>query len=93
MSITAMIVVYVMLWFLTLFVVLPIKLVTQGDDGDVTPGTHAGAPVNANLKRRFRITTIIATILWAVIVTVILSGWVTLADVDLFRRFGPGSGG
>lgn len=92
MSITALIVVYVMLWFLTLFVVLPIKLVTQGDEGQVTPGTHAGAPANLNLKKRIRITTFVATLIWGVVVTVILSGWLTLADVDLFRRFGPGSG-
>lgn len=92
MSITALIVVYVMLWFLTLFVVLPIKLVTQGDEGQVTPGTHAGAPANLNLKKRIQITTFVAAIIWAIVVAIILSGRVTLADIDLFRRFGPGSG-
>ena len=47
MSIVSAIVLYAVLWFLTLFVVLPIRLETQGDRGEIVPGTHAGAPSNA----------------------------------------------
>lgn len=92
MSITSYVVVYAMLWFLVLFIVLPLRLKTQGDVGEVVPGTHAGAPADLNLKKRLRIVTAIATVLWLILVAVILSGWVTLDDVDLLKRFGPDSG-
>jgi hypothetical protein len=32
------------------------------------------------------LTTVIAAVLWAVIAGVILSGWVTLADIDWFGQ-------
>ena len=44
MSITSAIVLYVVLWFLTFLIVIPIRLKTQGDVGEIVPGTMAGAP-------------------------------------------------
>lgn len=92
MSITALIVIYAMLWFFVLFIVLPIRLKTQGDVGEIVPGTHAGAPANLNLKKRLKIVTAIATVLWVILVMIIVNGWITLDDVDLLKRFGPDSG-
>ena len=67
MSITAAIVLYVVIWFVTMFVVLPIGLRTQGDDGEIVPGTHAGAPSNFRLKRTLVIVTIVGTVVWAIV--------------------------
>lgn len=77
-------------WFMTLFVILPLGNRTQGDAGEVEPGTPASAPQVADLKKKFRQTTCWAVPVWAVIVVVILSGWITVDDFDLFSRFGPG---
>jgi hypothetical protein len=33
-----------------------------------------------------RVTTIWATVIWAAICAVILSGWITVADLDIFGR-------
>ena len=89
MSITSALVLFAVLWFLTFLVVIPIRLKTQGDAGTVVPGTHAGAPEDHNLKKKAWITTAIAAVLWAVITSIILSGAITIRDLDVFNRMGP----
>ena len=88
MGITSAIVLYAVIWFLTLLCVIPVRLETQGDKGEIAPGTHAGSPVNPQMKKRFLVTTIIAFVLWAIIAGIILSGWITVRDLDYFRRMG-----
>jgi len=82
------IVLLAVIWFMTLFIVLPLRLKTQGDTGNVVPGTPASAPDEIQIKRKFLITTAIAVPVWLVIITVILTGLVTIEDYDLFTRFG-----
>ena len=89
MAITSALVLLAVIWFMVLFVVLPLRLKTQGEDGKVVPGTHSSAPANAQLGRRVLIVTAISVPLWIVACALILSGWITVADFDLFSRFGP----
>ncbi|SCZ53042.1 DUF1467 family protein [Epibacterium ulvae] len=84
MGVTSGLVLYAVLWFLTFLTVLPIRVKTQGDLGDVVPGTHAGAPEHHYLKQKAWITTGLAAVLWAVIATIIFSGAITLNDFDWF---------
>lgn len=92
MTITAAFVLYAVLWFLTLFVVLPLRFRSQAEAGEVVPGTPASAPADAQIGRKARITTWVATPLFLVITAVILSGVITIEDLDWFRRMGPGGG-
>ncbi len=87
MSITAAAVLYVVIWFVTMFVVLPIRLRTQGDEGEIVPGTHAGAPANFKLGRTLVIVTIVGTIVWAIIAGIIMSGRIGVEDIDWFDRY------
>ncbi|MFK7753425.1 MAG: DUF1467 family protein [Sedimentitalea sp.] len=89
MAITSAIVLYAVFWFMTFLVALPFRVKTQGDLGEIVPGTHAGAPQEHGLKKKALITTVIAAVLWAITVTVILSGWITVADLDWFGRIRP----
>ena len=91
MSVTSALVLFAVLWFLTFLVVIPIRLKTQGDVGSVVPGTHAGAPENHNLKKKAWITTAIAAVIWGVITSIILSGAITIRDLDVFNRMAPAS--
>lgn len=75
-------VLYSVIWFLTLFIVLPLRLTTQGEAGRVVPGTPESAPANPQMKRRLIVTTVAATAIWGLAVWVILSGAITLADLD-----------
>ena len=92
MGITSAIVLFAVIWFMTFLIVLPIRLQTQGDVGEVVPGTHAGAPHEPKLKKRAWITTAIASVLWVIIAGIILSGAVSVRDLDIFNRMGPVSG-
>ena len=79
-------VLFAVIWFMVLFIVLPLRNVTQGEDGDVVPGTHASAPANPQRKRNVKITTIWAAGIWVVIAGIILSGAITVRDIDWFDR-------
>jgi predicted secreted protein len=83
MTITAAIVLYAMLWFLCLFVALPIRVRTQGEEGSVVPGTPSSAPANAMIGRKMAWTTVAATLLWAVVFSVIVWGGLTIRDIDV----------
>jgi len=84
MGITSAIVLFAVIWFMVLFVVLPLRMQTQGDTGDIVPGTHASAPVDPQLKRKAKITTYWAVGLWVIIAGTILSGAITVRDLDWF---------
>jgi len=89
MGITSAIVLYAVIWFMVLFITLPIGLRTQGDEGEVVPGTMAGSPANLKMKRKLWIVTAISAVLWVVIAGIILSGAITVRDFDFFGRLGP----
>lgn len=88
MAVTSGIVLYAVIWFMTFFVVIPIRIKTQGDMGEVVPGTHAGAPEHHHLKTKAIITTVIAMVLWGIIGGTIISGKITVRDLDFFGRMG-----
>jgi predicted secreted protein len=90
MNVTAALVLYAVCWFLTFFVVLPLRLTTQGDAGQVVPGTPAGAPAGFVVRRKALLTTVAATLIWALVCGIILSGWIGIADLDWFGRMGRG---
>ena len=90
MGVVTGLVLYAIIWFMTLFIVLQVGVTSQSDAGERVTGTHGSAPVDPQIKRRFVITTVVAAVIWAVIAAIILSGAVTVADFDLYSRFGLG---
>lgn len=86
MGVTSAIVLFAVVWFMTFFIVLPLRNTTQGDTGDVVPGTHKSAPADVQIGRKARITTYWAIPIWAVLTTVILSGVISVRDLDWFDR-------
>lgn len=86
MGITSAIVLFAVIWFMVFFIVLPLRMVTQGDENEIVPGTHASAPAQPMVKRKAKITTIWAVGLWIVIAGTILSGAITVRDLDWFDR-------
>ncbi|MEJ6397591.1 DUF1467 family protein [Yoonia sp. 208BN28-4] len=86
MGITSAIVLFAVIWFMVFFIVLPLRMVTQGDEAEIVPGTHASAPSQPMVKRKAKITTYWAIGLWVVIAGIIFSGAITVRDLDWFDR-------
>ena len=84
MTITAAIVLFSVTWFMVFFMVLPVRFKSQAEAGEVVPGTPRSAPADANIKRKAQITTAIAVVLSLVIYGVIISGWITRDNMDVF---------
>ena len=84
MTITAALVVYAVIWFITLYVALPIGEKSQSESGDVVPGTPASAPSEPMLKRKVIWVTVITTVLWAIVVGIIISGVIPVSSLDIF---------
>lgn len=74
------------IWTVVFFIVLPLRLKTQGEAGEIVPGTHASSPADFDLKRKAKVTSYFAIPIWIVIAGVILSGAVTVRDFDWFER-------
>ncbi|MFU8824456.1 DUF1467 family protein [Yoonia sp.] len=86
MGITSGIVLFMVIWSMVFFIVLPLRMVSQGDTGEIVPGTHSSAPADAQVSRKAKITTMWAVPIWCVIAGVILSGAITVRDIDMFNR-------
>ena len=88
MSIMSAIALYGILWFLTMFIVLPIRLKTQGDAGQVEPGTHASAPADIQMLAKMKLVTLIAAAAFVVVATII---WSEVITFDMIERVTRGS--
>ena len=89
MSITSALVLFAVIWFMVFFIAIPIRLETQGDRDEVVPGTHAGSPEVHNLKKKAWITTFVTFVFWSIICSIIISGVLTMRDIDFFNRMDP----
>ncbi|MEM9757017.1 MAG: DUF1467 family protein [Pseudomonadota bacterium] len=91
MNVVTGLVLYAIIWFMTLFVILPLRLKSQSEAGDVARGTPGSAPADPRLRTRFLLTSAVAAVIWVVIAGIIISGAITIDDIDLFTRFGMGA--
>lgn len=74
--------IYFIIWWTVLFAVLPLGVRTQGEDGEIVRGTPESAPSKPRLLRIVAITTILATVVFAVVYAAVESGWI---DLDSLR--------
>jgi len=85
MATTTAIAIYFLIWWLTLFVVLPWGVSSQYDEG--APGTDPGAPRAPNIAMKLVWTTAVSAAIFAVLAVVHINGWVTLDDLAAFVGF------
>jgi predicted secreted protein len=78
--------VYFIVWWMTLFVVLPIGLRTQAEDNDVVLGTVPSAPTRFRAGFVFSLTTVISAIVYAAwYISSTYFGW----GFDALPQMGP----
>jgi len=89
MTLTGAIVLYAVIWFLTLYMALPMGVKSQGDVNEVVPGTPASAPTNPMIRKKIIWTTVITTVLWCVAMWAVIYSGVHINDLDWFGRVDP----
>ncbi|MEW6449977.1 MAG: DUF1467 family protein [Pseudomonadota bacterium] len=79
MQITTAIAIYFLIWWITLFAVLPWGVTAQGADSP--PGTDPGAPTVPRLVRKLIWTTIVSSVIFAICAFLYIKRIVTLDDL------------
>lgn len=75
------IVVYLIVWWMVFFCVLPLRVKSQQEAGDVEPGSEPGAPADPQLKFKFKLTSAIAAGFWLVYFVLFEFGLVSLGPI------------
>ncbi|WP_377848106.1 DUF1467 family protein [Bosea sp. UC22_33] len=65
MNIVGGLALYFVIWWITLFAVLPFGIRSQEEAGEVVAGTEPGAPVLPGLLKKAVITSLIAAVIFA----------------------------
>jgi predicted secreted protein len=65
MAVASAVAVYFIIWWITLFCVLPFGVRSQLESGEVTPGSDPGAPVATRIGRVVLINSAVALVVFA----------------------------
>lgn len=88
MGIVLTLAIYGIVWWLTLFIVLPFGVKTQQEAGTVYEGTAPSAPARPQIWQKMAVTTVLSAVIFATIYwSIILSG-ATLDDIPFLPTFG-----
>ncbi len=85
MTFTTALAAFFLIWWVSLFAVLPWGVRSQHEGGEMAPGTDPGAPTNLRLGRKLLWTTVVALVIYAGCYVVYSQHLVTLSD--LMGRF------
>lgn len=84
MAWTSVLAIYLLVWVMTAFVMLPFGIKTADELGvDKVPGQADSAPANFRPGRLVVRATIVAAFLTALYVANYSYGWITTADIDM----------
>ncbi len=72
--------VYLVIWWLVLFIILPVGARTIIDTEDVEKGQDAGAPKRPRLLLKMAVTTVVAGVIFAGFYTVVESGMISFRE-------------
>jgi predicted secreted protein len=78
---TTALAVFFLIWWVTLFAVLPWGVRSQHESGEIAPGTDPGAPAIPKLGRKLIWTTVVASAVFTAFYLVYSSHLLTLDDL------------
>lgn len=85
---TSIVAIYVLVWVMTAFVMLPFGIKTHDEAGvPKVPGQADSAPVNFRPKALMLRATVLAAILTALYVLNYENGWIEVSDVNFLAGF------
>jgi predicted secreted protein len=87
MSIGSLIALYFIIWWLTLFAVLPFGVRSQQESGETVVGSDPGAPAIMRLGRIALINSCVALVILALVWIVYIENWFNIGIInDMTRR-------
>ena len=89
MSVTTAIAIYFLIWWITLFAVLPFGVRRQDEGGAIAPGTDPGAPAIPRVGMKLLWTTVVASAIFAACYLVQVNGWLPLDRLAKVLRLTP----
>ena len=88
MTLAYAIALYLVIWWIVLFAMLPIGVRTSEEAGEKTsPGNAESAPHLPNLLPKMVATTVVASIVFAALYAIIVHHLITLDDIPFFPRY------
>ena len=85
MSIVLSLALYFIIWWTLLFAILPIGLRTQGEAGEVVPGTPASAPVKPRFLWIIGVNTLVSLVVFLVVRAAVVYQWLPLGTIDMSK--------
>jgi predicted secreted protein len=79
--------IYVVIWWVVLFAMLPIGVRTQAEEGEVSPGTPESAPHSPRLLPKMLATTVVASIVFAAVYAIVVYRVITLDQIPFLPRY------
>lgn len=81
MGITTAIAIYLIIWWVVLFTILPLGVTSHAEAGiDKGDGGDPGAPVDPKLKKKFLTTTWVSAVIFAIVFVVIQFGLIPMPN-------------
>ncbi len=77
---------YFILWWLSLFVILPFGVKTQDDEGDVTLGTVSSAPNKPLIIKKMIATTVLSAVLLGFFYWLVVIQGFSIDDIPFFPK-------
>ncbi len=86
MAIGSLIALYFIIWWLTLFAVLPFGVRSQHESGETVAGSDPGAPVSVRIGRIAAINSLVALVVLGIVWVVYVENWFNLDIIDQITR-------
>ncbi len=83
MSLGSAFAIYFVVWWITLFAVLPFGVRTQAEAGEIVPGAPASAPAKTALGKIVLRNTVVATVVFAFIYWLLVYSGLSITDIPL----------
>ena len=87
MTLSFAIAIYVIIWWIVLFAMLPIGVRTQAEEGEVALGTAESAPHRPRLLAKMLATTVVASLVFAAVYVIIVHRVITLDQIPFLPRY------
>ena len=84
MQVSTAIAIYFLIWWITLFAVLPFGVHRQDEDGDIVAGTDPGAPSLPRLGMKLLWTTLVASVIFGLLYLIYVNN---LLPLDTLARW------